>query len=118
MVVEDPDYAVCGVICEKAIGLWILRCGKFALFCGAFYMSFDGKFSAGIAFATASFGLEDKCFIIRLVVSGYTYDENEGGTRNSNSLNIRFWYGVEMCVCPSACRWCRKTGLLPVVILI
>jgi len=50
----------------------------FALSGGFLYMSFAGEFSTGIAFATGTYGLQDKCFTAGIGL-GYTYNENEEG---------------------------------------
>jgi len=53
---------------------------QFALSGGFLYMSFGGEFSTGIAFATGSYGLQDKCFTAGIGM-GYTYNENEEGVK-------------------------------------
>ncbi len=52
----------------------------FSLSGGFLYMSIGGEASAGIAFATGTYGLQEKCFTAGIGM-GYTYAENEEGKR-------------------------------------
>ena len=53
---------------------------RFALSGGLLYMSFGSEYAAGLAFATGTWGLREKCFTAGIGM-GFTYDENEMGKK-------------------------------------
>ncbi|MBU0712833.1 hypothetical protein KKC74_05810 [bacterium] len=52
----------------------------FALSGGFLYMNFGGEFSTGLAFATGTYGTQEKCFTAGIGL-GYTYNENDAGNK-------------------------------------
>jgi len=53
---------------------------QFALSGGFLYMSFGGEFAAGLAFATGTYGPQEKCFTGGIGM-GFTYAENDMGNK-------------------------------------